>query len=564
VVTTVRDIEARAEPLRDAQQQRDAEQHLTVLAGKVASLRRAQAVRTGAPELELPALTADERALRADHLNARAWDGVAPWPEKRKSYGDEPRGVALARLALDKVRAGDLSTTSDDVLETLMWALFGVGQNQQARAIGDQAVAAAGASVASKRRRSRRELERAIRDSLRTLEAAEAELQRAKLAVERPTAWRFANEQDAQLHASLEKQVAQRDALERDTIAAVRARLAWHEEEQKLLAQHAPAWDVARTAVAAADDKVANRRYASPRIDLPPLRGLVPLGMNPKTRLHEFYHPRSAAKPDVLPSRGDDGSFDVDDDTGLIFVLVPGGTFVMGAQNESAAELHFDRAAEKNEAPVHEVSVAPFLLSRYEMTQAQWLRLTGESPSQYPAATAPNLVRTITGANPVERVSWNDAQKWLTRHGLLLPTEAQWEYACRAGTDTIWSCGDVPEDLVRFANLADITALGQPLKTEAWDDGHIVHAPVGSFAPNAFGCHDMHGNVSEWTLDLMRSYTVVPRPGDGLREGNPGAPVYRGGAWSDHATKVRSSQRFAYTADHGMPIVGVRPARVLR
>ena len=104
----------------------------------------------------------------------------------------------------------------------------------------------------------------------------------------------------------------------------------------------------------------------------------------------------------------------------------------------------------------------------------------------------------------------------------------------------------------------------QPLDSEDWDDGHAVHAPVGSFAPNAFGLHDMHGNVWERTRDGILTYTSPARLGDGLRDsGYPGARGYRGGGWSDPARKVRSSQRNANTPEQRQPIVGVRPARML-
>jgi formylglycine-generating enzyme required for sulfatase activity len=238
----------------------------------------------------------------------------------------------------------------------------------------------------------------------------------------------------------------------------------------------------------------------------------------------------------------------------------------MGAQNEDERLPNFDRRAEAAERDVHDVTLAPFFISRFEMTQAQWQRLTaGPNPSVFPAGAVPNKVRTITPTNPVENVSWDDCTLWLGRHGLELPTEAQWEYACRAGTHTPWSCGAVPELLAQHANIADQIASDQAWACEAWDDGHAVHAPVGSFAPNPFGLHDMHGNVWEWAQDRIWGYNEVARAGDGLRgdQSVPGPRVYRGGGYSDPAYKARSSNRDGFLPNFGGPLIGVRPARML-
>lgn len=154
----------------------------------------------------------------------------------------------------------------------------------------------------------------------------------------------------------------------------------------------------------------------------------------------------------------------------------------------------------------------------------------------------------------------------LTRHGMVLPSEAQWEYGCRAGTTTPWACGF--EDLVRYANVADATAKASaPVWTcETWSDGHVVHAPVGSFLPNGFGLFDVHGNVWEWTRDGEHGDGARPRTGDGLR-GDPGSSsigVRRGGSFDVAARYAHSAGRNLNAPTFRSPGLGARPARAFR
>src|SRR5206468_3204137 len=143
--------------------------------------------------------------------------------------------------------------------------------------------------------------------------------------------------------------------------------------------------------------------------------------------------------------------------TGLIFVLLPGGTFQMGAcrpgEGRDEDQPNVDAGAEKEESPIHTVTLAPFFLSKYEMTQGQWQRIVGRNPSMYlPGSRYGD--KTVTWLDPVEQVSWNDCNKWIGRLGLLLPTEAQWEYGNRAGTTTPMWCGSKKESLASTANVA--------------------------------------------------------------------------------------------------------------
>jgi formylglycine-generating enzyme required for sulfatase activity len=154
---------------------------------------------------------------------------------------------------------------------------------------------------------------------------------------------------------------------------------------------------------------------------------------------------------------------------------------------------------------------------------------------------------------PVVNVSWNDAVafcQWLSRKEKIayrLPTEAEWEYACRAGSTTLYSYGDDPEGLVAAGNVSDATARE---KFSAWSgisgrDGHVFTAPVGSFQPNAFGLFDMHGNVWEWCRDWFNEgYYSKSLEKDPTGPPTGSVRVFRGGSWYDAASLCRSAFRY--------------------
>jgi formylglycine-generating enzyme required for sulfatase activity len=175
---------------------------------------------------------------------------------------------------------------------------------------------------------------------------------------------------------------------------------------------------------------------------------------------------------------------------------------------------------------------------------------------------------TVGYAHPVEQVDWEMCDRLLRRHGLVVPTEAQWEYGCRAGTDTPWFPGDCPEDLAGFANVLDRTGWRVMPEVggygESFDDRFVEIAPVGSFQPNDFGLFDVHGNVWEWCRDQFESYQHPVAAGDGLRqpEGNLGR-VVRGGSFRNHASIARSAFREALALAFHSLDVGVRPGRIL-
>ena len=209
----------------------------------------------------------------------------------------------------------------------------------------------------------------------------------------------------------------------------------------------------------------------------------------------------------------------VDPITGMEFVWIPGGCFMMGSNN-----------GDRDEKPVHNVCVDGFLMGKYEVTQAEWQKIMGNNPSRF------------TGArNPVERVSWKDAQQFISKLNskgkakFRLPTEAEWEYACRAGTNTKYYWGDSNKAAGNYA----------------WynKNSRSVH-PVGQKKPNRFGLYDMSGNVLEWCQDWYGKNYYSNRSNN-----NPIGPLYgefrvlRGGSWFFNARTLRSAFRGADTPD---------------
>jgi formylglycine-generating enzyme required for sulfatase activity len=202
------------------------------------------------------------------------------------------------------------------------------------------------------------------------------------------------------------------------------------------------------------------------------------------------------------------------------------------------------------------------------MTQGQWLRTTDRNPSLLgPTSNFNGHQHDLT--HPVESVSWTDCTSLMRRLGLELPHEAQWEYGCRGGTDFPWWTGRERESLKGHVNIADQAAArmgagwAEIMDWPELDDGWGAHAPVGSMDANAFGLHEVHGNVCEWCADGFADYTSQERidpvtPGIGAA-----SVVYRGGSLSETADHARSAFRNNAPQSGKSFNLGLRPARVI-
>jgi formylglycine-generating enzyme required for sulfatase activity len=274
--------------------------------------------------------------------------------------------------------------------------------------------------------------------------------------------------------------------------------------------------------------------------------------------------------------------------TGIKLKLIPAGQFLMGSSPG-------DKDAEDDEKPWHWVRITqPFYLGVTEVTRGQFRRFVDDAGyqteaekdgkggwgwseetkkfEQNPRYAWQNPGFEQTDEHPVVNVSWNDAQAfiaWLSRkEGLSyrLPTEAEWEYACRAGTKTQYFFGDDPEGLAAVGNVADGMAKEKYpdwTRAIAARDGYIYTAPVGRFRPNPWGLFDTHGNVEEWCADWYDRGYYKQSPVDDP----PGRPdgtllrVRRGGCWNDNHRGVRAASRLGYIAGDRSIDLGFRLAR---
>ncbi|MEM7205010.1 MAG: bifunctional serine/threonine-protein kinase/formylglycine-generating enzyme family protein [Planctomycetota bacterium] len=291
---------------------------------------------------------------------------------------------------------------------------------------------------------------------------------------------------------------------------------------------------------------------------LRPQLGFVPLGPDPQSGLEEFAFPLTGD----VPRRNVRGELQITETSSLVFVLIPGGEFIMGAQRDPGGE-NYDPEAAAHEAPAHPVRLQPFMLSKFEMTQGQWLRAAGSNPSLYKAGYEQ---QELSLRYPVDHVRWDVGHDVLQSLELVLPTEAQWEYACRARTSTPWYTGAEPSSLHGHANVHAQDYSYELDDPEEFRDGFTKTAPVGSLRPNPFGLHDMHGNMSEWCRDPYDSeaYSIAPRGGEGERDLAPSTHrVLRGGGFFKAGAAARSSCRTRQDQQMDIDDSGLRPARRL-
>ncbi|HEX5053627.1 MAG TPA: SUMF1/EgtB/PvdO family nonheme iron enzyme [Planctomycetota bacterium] len=338
-----------------------------------------------------------------------------------------------------------------------------------------------------------------------------------------------------------------------NTIASMQQRLENARTlRRRTIDEHAAAWREAIERVR------TNPVYAG--MQLSPQLGLIPIGRDPQSTLEEFAAPETGA----VPERGTDGHFVVKGETALVFVLIPAGRFLMGAQAHDAEAPGYCEGAAVDEQPVRALDVGTFLLSKFEMTQAQWYRCCLDNPSTFNEGQTDGAL-LVVDSHPVETVSYQDCTYMLHRLGWWLPTEARWEYACRAGTTTPWYCAEA--ELCACANLADrsfhaVDQMQRPFLDA--DDGRGLHAPVGSYRPNAFGLHDMIGNVGEWCYEQYVPYDPARTTADAVphilwqKE-----YVVRGGDFGSTAAAARSSARERREGTMRSPYTGVRPMRAV-
>ena len=212
-----------------------------------------------------------------------------------------------------------------------------------------------------------------------------------------------------------------------------------------------------------------------------------------------------------------------------------GGSFAMGSNDDAT------------ERPVRQVTVKPFSMSKYPVTVAEW--------NQCAAAKACTFTATGKDDAPVSNVSWSDAKQfvtWLageTRKAYRLPSEAEWEYAARAGTQTKYWWGDqLQSGMANCKNCVDSAAAEQPMK-------------VGSFKPNPFGLYDMGGSIDQWVEDCWhKNYQGAPQDGSPWIDGDCSMHVIRSGSWRNDARYVRPSNRDGYDTNVRYPTRGFRVA----
>jgi formylglycine-generating enzyme required for sulfatase activity len=238
-------------------------------------------------------------------------------------------------------------------------------------------------------------------------------------------------------------------------------------------------------------------------------------------------------------------------------VKIPGGSFLMGTEDKEIEKLNiqYDTDWFNCEKPQHEVTIKSFYMGKYPVTQAQWRAIANRSDLKINEDLDPNPAnfkdKPDSDRRPVEQVNWQDAIEFcgrlskLTGRDYRLPSEAEWEYACRAGTTTAYSFGkEINEKLANYgSNIGETTSLGK-------------------YPANQFGLYDMHGNVREWCLDPWHSnYNGAPTDGSVWDDGNETryqnisknldvllqdnrTHVIRGGSWLYNPRNCRSAYRF--------------------
>ncbi|MGA2257530.1 MAG: SUMF1/EgtB/PvdO family nonheme iron enzyme [Thermoguttaceae bacterium] len=318
----------------------------------------------------------------------------------------------------------------------------------------------------------------------------------------------------------------------------------------------------------------------------------------------EFVRQQSKGKP-VLESAPKKLAVDLGGGVNLEMVLIPAGEFMMGSRESAEATAAFFNKpfgedllkadGFTNEHPQHRVRITrPFYLGTYHVTRGQFRKFVEDTGYKTDAENGNpkggygwnpdkkaydfsekyswrNTGFEQTDQHPVVNVTWNDAVafcKGLSRKEdktYRLPTEAEWEYACRAGTTTRYYSGDDPETLAKVGNVADAThraKFPKQLNTIKASDGYVFTSPVGSFKPNTFGLYDMHGNARQWCADWYGENYYDKSPADDPTGPDSGVGrVIRGSSWNNGPDSARSALRNGNSPDYRLHITGFRVAR---
>ena len=270
---------------------------------------------------------------------------------------------------------------------------------------------------------------------------------------------------------------------------------------------------------------------------------------------------------------------DLGDGVGLDMVLIPGGTFWMGTEDEEIERLcktTYNEEWFRAEGPQHKVTIPTFFMGRYPITQEQWRVVAGwdererELETDDPSDFKDDYEKIDRWTRPVENISWDDAKEFCnrlsnrTKREYRLPTEAEWEYACRAGTNTPFHFGETIS-----------TELANYRGTDLEDEGKVYPGnygrgskgifreqttPVGYFkVANNFGLCDMHGNVWEWCEDdWHENYQSAPENGTAWLSGDSSNKVVRGGSWAYFPLSCRSAFRLDYSREFRYFNIGCR------
>jgi serine/threonine protein kinase/formylglycine-generating enzyme required for sulfatase activity/uncharacterized protein YukE len=576
--------ELRAEPgllpYAEEDRQRDRANH--PMAPKLAELEKERAELAAKPDLSLQALEAqrqwhrrmlglepwptEEEARRQEEreLASIDWHGLYAEAGRRigsqgeRVHGQEMRALVLARRSLELAPP----EAARGVQNLVGVVLMRLGRHEEARREFDLARPDAEGVVVE------------VLDKNLALIAAEA----PKWGTDRRA------EREAEL-AALEQRVATARKLEEDKVVpalvvlderiaelrsrcearrtwrfATASRQWWHDQLQSL----ADDLDRLRTQVeqgarsvrdadalarwtAAIDSIASSERYAGQRwpsgAKLVPQLGLLPLEQDPRTGLWEFLLAASGDEParsaDGACLRDEQGRLLLDDDTGVVLVLVPGGRMPLEQDlRNDIPETHFEFA---------KLDLDPYFLAKHELTNQQWDRVSTRPWLSGPLAD-PSM--------PAGGMNWLEGRAMVERYvgWVRLPTAAQWEYACRAGTRTPWWTGADEALLVEAENVKPPGMEARPVRR------------VGTGPANPWGFHDIHGNVWEWCADALLLQYELPkltsRPGDGLREReNASYRLVRGGASSYGPAEARSYFGTGLPFAHRVTDVGMRLAR---